>query len=302
MLKNNIFSQKLKKMKARQFNMLNNKVDFIVTIEVEQANPNGDPLAGNMPRTDSGNYGLISDVAIKRKIRNRMQDLGHDIFVKSRERSDDGFTSLQQRYSSVFAAKDEEDKIIKEANERWLDVRSFGQVITYHKKSIGIRGPVSIRMSKSLEPVEITSMQITRSVNGMDPSINKTKSSDTMGTKHYVEYGVYVIYGAVNVNFSEKTGFNEKDLEIIKRSLLSLFENDASSARPEGSIAVKEVFWFTHSNKLGNVSTSKIHSLFEWDVPIVDNIKYEDYNIRLNEEKVAAYKKQGLKIEEIEVD
>lgn len=116
--------------------MITNKVDFIATIEVRNANPNGDPLAGNMPRTDSSGFGLISDVAIKRKIRNRMQDQGYEIFVKSRDRSDDKFTSLKKRFEDVFTSKDSDEKIEKEANEKWLDVRTFGQVITYYKKSI----------------------------------------------------------------------------------------------------------------------------------------------------------------------
>ena len=124
--------------------MLENKVDFIMTIEVNNANPNGDPLAGNNPRIDSKGYGEISDVCIKRKIRNRMQDEGYEIFVKSRERQDDGFNSLEERYNEFF--KGEKDNLVVEKgfNEKWIDVRTFGQVITYEKKSIGIRGPVSI--------------------------------------------------------------------------------------------------------------------------------------------------------------
>jgi Cas7 group CRISPR-associated protein Csh2 len=148
--------------------MITNKVDFIATIEVRNANPNGDPLAGNMPRTDSHGFGLISDVAIKRKIRNRMQDQGYEIFVKSRDRSDDKFTSLQKRFENVFTDKDSDEKIEKETNEKWLDVRTFGQVITYHKKSIGIRGPVSISMAKSLSTVTPITLQITRSSNSME--------------------------------------------------------------------------------------------------------------------------------------
>jgi len=281
--------------------MLTNKVDFIATIEVDNANPNGDPLAGNMPRTDSEGRGLISDVAIKRKIRNRMQDQGNEIFVKSRDRADDGFNSLEKRFNSVFEPKDKisDEEMEKKSNELWIDVRSFGQVITYQKKSIGIRGPVSISMAKSLEPIEITSMQITRSTNGQEKE-GSARASDTMGTKHFVEYGVYVVYGSANVFFSEKTGFSEEDLKVIKESLLTLFANDASSARPEGSMAVKELFWFTHSNKLGNVSSAKIHELLEYDRSTMEHTNYEDYQIRLNQEKLAEYKDKGLQVEIIE--
>jgi len=279
--------------------MLANKVDFIATIEVKNANPNGDPLAGNMPRTDSNGFGLISDVAIKRKIRNRMQDQGNEIFVKSRDHSDDGFNSLQKRFENEFK-KEPDEEVEKRSNEKWLDVRTFGQVITYQKRSIGIRGPLSISMAKSLDPIEITSMQITRSTNGMEPTGSSGRSSDTMGTKHFVEYGVYVVYGSANVYFSEKTGFDEKDLSVVKESLLTLFANDASSARPEGSMAIKELFWFTHSNKLGNVSSAKIHDLFEYDKAPVEHTSYESYKIRLNEEKLNEYKEKGLTVEVLE--
>lgn len=279
--------------------MLTNKIDFIATIEVQNANPNGDPLAGNMPRTDSNGYGMISDVAIKRKIRNRMQDEGHEIFVKSRDRIDDGFYSLEKRYSEFFDAKMTDEEIIKGATEKWLDVRSFGQVITFQKKSIGIRGPISISIAKSLQPIEISSMQITRSTNGMETKNESGRSSDTMGTKHFVEHGVYVIYGSVNAYFSEKTGFSDEDLAVFKTALLTLFTNDSSSARPEGSMAIRDIFWFKHSSKLGNVSSAQIRDLFEWSEPTADIPSYLDYQIQLNEEKVKEYEVQGLIVERL---
>lgn len=276
--------------------MISKKIDFIATIVVENANPNGDPLAGNMPRTDANGFGEISDVCIKRKIRNRMQDTGHEIFVKSNERIDDGFRSLQKRYENVFKKSDDDQYIAEEACKRWMDVRSFGQVITYQKKSIGIRGPVSIAISKSIDPVEITSMQITRSTNGMEAKGEASRSADTMGMKHYVEFGTYVVNGSINAFFAEKTGFNDDDVEVIKNALQTLFVNDASTARPEGSMEVKDIFWFEHSNKTGNVSSAKIKRLLEWDDLEPTNIapKYEDYNIRLNEELLKEYEAEGI--------
>ena len=116
------------------------KVDFIVTVQVVDANPNGDPLNGNYPRTDLEGLGVMSDVSIKRKIRNRMQDMGYNIFVKSNDRIDDGFRSLQKRYQNLFSPKDIDDEIYKRACDEWLDVRSFGHTFKSHKKSIGIRG------------------------------------------------------------------------------------------------------------------------------------------------------------------
>ena len=280
--------------------MLENKIDFMVTIEVREANANGDPLSGNMPRTDAKGHGLISDVAIKRKIRNRMQDFGHPTFVQAGDRIEDEFRSLEKRFSNQFNAKNSDEYIEEQANKLWLDVRSFGQVFTYLKKSIGVRGPVSINMAKSLEPIVISSLQITRSTNGMEAKNESGRSSDTMGMKYFVDYGVYLLKGSINPNFAEKTGFSMEDVEVIKQALVSLFENDASSARPEGSMRVREVFWFTHSNKLGNISSARVFDLFEFDKENREKNSYEDYGIRLNQEKLAEYENKGLKVDILE--
>ena len=280
--------------------MLENKIDFMVTVEVREANANGDPLSGNMPRTDAKGHGLISDVAIKRKIRNRMQDFGHPTFVQAGDRIEDEFRSLEKRFSNQFNAKDSDEDIEEKANKLWLDVRSFGQVFTYLKKSIGVRGPVSINMAKSLEPIVISSLQITRSTNGMEAKNESGRSSDTMGMKYFVDYGVYLLKGSINPNFAEKTGFSTEDVEVIKQALVSLFENDASSARPEGSMRVREVFWFTHSNKLGNISSARVFDLFEFDKENQEKNTYEDYGIHLNQEKLAEYENKGLKVDILE--
>ncbi|HEK9954594.1 TPA: type I-C CRISPR-associated protein Cas7/Csd2 [Streptococcus equi subsp. zooepidemicus] len=280
--------------------MLEHKIDFMVTVEVKEANANGDPLSGNMPRTNAKGYGLMSDVSIKRKIRNRLQDMGQSIFVQANERIEDEFRSLENRFSAQFDKNDKDDDIERRANELWLDVRSFGQVFTYLKKSIGVRGPVSISMAKSLEPVVISSLQITRSTNGMEPKGDSSRSSDTMGTKHFVDYGIYVIKGSINAHFAEKTGFSEEDADIIKQALVSLFENDASSARPEGSMRVREVFWFTHSSKLGNVSSARVFDLLVFDMETPDKDRYEAYGIHLDEKKLAAYQAKGLTVEVLE--
>ncbi|MGT2802732.1 type I-C CRISPR-associated protein Cas7/Csd2 [Streptococcus henryi] len=280
--------------------MLENKIDFMVTVEVREANANGDPLSGNMPRTDAKGYGLMSDVSIKRKIRNRMQDMGQPIFVQAGDRIEDEFKSLEKRFSNHFTAKTPDSDIEEQANQMWLDVRAFGQVFTYLKKSIGVRGPVSISMAKSLEPIVISSLQITRSTNGMEAKSESGRSSDTMGTKHFVDYGVYLVKGSINANFAEKTGFSDADAEVIKEALVSLFENDASSARPEGSMRVREVFWFTHASKLGNVSSARVFDLLEFDKDKQDKDSYEDYGIHLNQEKLADYQAKGLEVDVLE--
>ena len=280
--------------------MLEHKIDFMVTLEVREANANGDPLNGNMPRTDAKGYGLMSDVSIKRKLRNRLQDMGQSIFVQANERIEDEFRSLEKRFSSQFTKNDKDEEIEEKANELWFDVRSFGQVFTYLKKSIGIRGPVSISMAKTLDPIVISSLQITRSTNGMEPKGESSRSSDTMGTKHFVEYGVYVVKGSINAHFAEKTGFSEADSDLLKQALVTLFENDASSARPEGSMRVRQVFWFTHSSKLGNVSSARVFDLLVADRSKQDRTSYEDYRIHLDEAKLADYQAKGLEVEILE--
>ncbi len=281
--------------------ILEKKIDFVVLFTVRNANPNGDPLMGNMPRTDYDGYGEVSDVCIKRKIRNRMQDLGYDIFVQSQDRIQDGHKSLESRFKAHFT-KEPDEVVAQKACEMWLDVRSFGQVMTFQKRSLGIRGPVSVSIAKSLSPVDIITMQITRSTNGMEAEVGKARSSDTMGNKHYVEFGVYKFTGSINCYFAEKTGFTYSDADIIKKALSTLFVNDMSSARPEGSMEVKKVYWFIHPNKLGVASSAKIHSLIKTNIDpdIQKAASYEDYEIAIDEERYNSYKELGLTLEEIE--
>lgn len=285
--------------------MLEHKIDFMVTAEVREANANGDPLSGNMPRTDAEGHGLMSDVSIKRKMRNRMQDMGYRIFLQSRDRVDDNIYSLKARlenkgYSEKVNKKNSVENFLDKINKEWLDVRSFGQVFAFDGYSpSNVRGPVSITWAKSLEKVLLQSMQITKSTNS-ELNSKSELASDTMGTKHFVDYGIYVIKGSINPYFAEKTGFSDEDAEIIKETLISLFENDASSARPEGSMRVRDVFWFTHDSKLGNVSSARVFDLLEFDKEKQDKDSYEDYAIHLNQEKLAEYESKGLTVEHLE--
>ena len=186
-----------------------NKIDFVVFVGVNNANPNGDPLDGNRPRTDLDGFGEMSDVCIKRKIRNRMQDLGEKVFVQSDDRSDDGAKSLKDRAKDLEKIKDA-DKFAETACERWIDVRSFGQVFAFKGfgcASVGVRGLVSIHQAVSIDPVEINSMQITKSVSG-EKKEGELRGSDTMGMKHFVKFGLYKVKGSINVQLAEKTGFS----------------------------------------------------------------------------------------------
>lgn len=266
---------------------LQNKIDFAVIISVKNANPNGDPLNGNRPRENYEGFGEISDVCIKRKIRNRLQDMGQSIFVQSDDRRTDGFRSLKERADGCAelkkASKDRE-KYAEIACEKWIDVRSFGQVFAFkagdeNSVSIGIRGPVSIHSAVSVSPIEISSMQITKSVNSETSKNPDKKSSDTMGMKHRVEFGLYVVYGSINTQLASKTGFSEEDSELIKEALITLFENDCSSARPDGSMEVCKVYWWKHKSQMGQYSSAKVHRSLRI-TPKVDMPKsFNDYDI-----------------------
>ena len=268
--------------------ILQNKIDFTVLVKVINANPNGDPLNGNRPRTTYSGQGEISDVCIKRKIRNRLQDMGENIFLQSAERSDDGYTSQSERASQNITNYQSDDDYAEQACEKWIDVRTFGQVFAFKAKdkkegvSIGVRGPVSIHQALSCSPVDINSMQITKSVNG-EPS--EKRGPDTMGTKHLVEFGLYRIKGSVNVQLAEKTGFSEADAEKLKETLCTLFVNDASAARPDGSMEVVSVYWWKHNNKIGQYSAAKVHDSLKISLKegVLIPSSVEDYEIRLEE-------------------
>lgn len=289
---------------------LNNKIDFIVTFDIDYANPNGDPIADNMPRTTFDGYGLVSDVALKRKLRNRLQDIFADnddnehyqIFVQSTDRSSDGIQSLETRFSQAFDKDTLKSLTLPELNQKisqqWLDVRSFGQVFTNKittadaKNTLpqSIRGTVSISPATSTEPIEITSMQITTSTNREEKG--GQKDSSTMGMKQFIEHATYVFQGSISPTIAEKTSFSEEDAELIKQALVTLFENDQSAARPSGSMVIRNVYWFKHSNKIGNISTSRIRRLLSYNS---DADEFE-----LNENKLKAYENKGLHLDIIE--
>ena len=253
---------------------LEKKVDFIGWITVKRANPNGDPLNGNQPRTDYDSYGEISDVCLKRKIRNRLQDAGEKILVQSDDRTDDEFDCIRTRVEGNPATKKIMEMKAKEAGrtqsfreaacKEWIDVRTFGQVLAFKEDkkkgidavSVGVRGPVSIHMAVSLDPVAVTGVQITKSVNN-EPG--DKKGSDTMGMKYRVDFGVYKFQGSINVQLAESTGFSEEDAKKVKEALRTIFENDASSARPEGSMDLSLFYWIEHDNKTGSASSAKVH-------------------------------------------
>jgi len=264
---------------------LQHKIDFAVILTVDHANPNGDPLNGNRPRTDYEGYGEISDVCLKRKIRDRLMELGQGVFVQSDDRKLDGMVSLKARAESdeyglgkdaFNSKKSSREETAKRACAKWYDVRAFGQLFAFKAEggkkkkneeeesdeksesvSIPIRGPVSLHSAFSVEPVSVASIQITKSVSSEGDGTKR--GADTMGMKHRVDRGVYVFCGSINPQLAERTGFSDEDALVLKGVLPRLFENDASSARPEGSMAVNQVFWWEHNSKAGQYSSAKVH-------------------------------------------
>ena len=265
---------------------LQNKIDFAVILRVKNANPNGDPLNGNRPRTDYSNFGEMSDVSIKRKIRDRLierwvnngkkEDDGNMIFVQSDDRKVDEARSLRERAELLLGKDLGAPKTAEKACGKWLDVRAFGQLFALksNKKagkkkedgsdeegdtgvSIGIRGPVTVQSAFSIDPIDISSLQITKSVSGEGDGTKR--GSDTMGMKHRVDQGVYRFFGSMNPQLAEKTGFTDADANAIKQVLPKLFENDEAAARPAGSMEVLKVIWWQHNCKAGQHSSAKVH-------------------------------------------
>ncbi|HLJ27559.1 MAG TPA: type I-C CRISPR-associated protein Cas7/Csd2 [Candidatus Angelobacter sp.] len=260
--------------------VLQTKIDFAVVLRVKHANPNGDPLNGNRPRTDYNGYGEITDVCLKRKIRDRLQEVSeqgqqkYKIFVQSDDRKNDDAKSLRDRAEKALGKKFGTSETAKLAQETWFDVRAFGQLFALPPSrkskskdggaeegdtgvSIPIRGPVTLQSAFSIQPVDVTSTQITKSVSGEGDGTKR--GSDTMGMKHRVDSGVYVFFGSMNPQLAERTGFSAEDAEAIKQVLPKMFENDASSARPDGSMEVLKLIWWKHSSKLGQYSSAKVH-------------------------------------------
>lgn len=284
---------------------LSKKIDFAIIMSVKNANPNGDPLYGNRPRTDYDGFGEISDVCLKRKIRDRLLENGKAIFVQSDDNKTDNYPNLRKRAEAVLGSLKNVPDIREKACATWFDVRAFGQVFPFkgvEKKSkknqdadsaengnsgvgvsIAIRGPVTIQAAFTLESIGtyIISEQIIKSTSLEGDGINR--QSDQMGMKHRIGKQVfYVTYGSMNPQLAERTGFSDDDAEVIKKILPNLFENDASSARPEGSMEVIKVFWWQHNCKPGQYPSAKVHRSLEvkpdgtYRIATLDGLKPEE--------------------------
>ena len=257
---------------------LKGRINIVSIVEVEHANPNGDPGANNRPRQTYEGYGEISDVCIKRKARNRFQEMGEHIFVQAADRVDDGFTSLKARADKTIKAKDREE-FIKEACEKYFDVRLFGQVFAFKGDdvSVGIRGAATIQPAFSLNEIEIETSQITKSVNSEDKK--NGKASDTMGEKHRVKYGIYVVKISINARPALKNGVTEEDVEKFIEAVNTLFIDDDSSARPAGSMNIIKTYVFKHNKLDGQYSDKKVFDSIKIDTDeVTGRINKIEYN------------------------
>lgn len=254
---------------------IKNRYDFVVLFDVENGNPNGDPDAGNMPRVDpESGYGLVTDVCLKRKIRNYVETLkedeqGYQIYIKDNvplNRSDaKAYEYLNTDADKVKALKKEDPELDRKIRdfmcENFYDIRTFGAVMTtFVKANLNcgqVRGPVQLGFAKSVDPILPQEVTITR--------VAITRESDAegkgteMGRKYIVPYALYRVEGYVSANLARKvTGFSEEDLALLWQAILNMFENDHAAAR--GKMAVRKLIVFKHDSELG---CAPAHKLFE---------------------------------------
>lgn len=246
-----------------------NKVDFAIIITAEKCNPNGDALTPNIPRQDINGYGEISDVCIKRKIRDRLFEMGESILVVKNDDVTDDLYSVKDRVRAVKelkTLKNDRDGYKRLCCETWIDVRAFGQVFPFKDltgfSSIPIRGPVSLGIATSLDPVDIVAVNFTKSTNLTTDNLAAPveKDSTTRQVKYIIDRGVYVAYGSISPHLASLTGFTEDDAAKIKSAISRLLENDESSARPSGSMT-STLIWAEHQRGIV-ACPAKVHRSF----------------------------------------
>lgn len=284
---------------------IKNRYEFVILFDVENGNPNGDPDAGNMPRIDpETNLGIITDVCLKRKIRNYVETVkddstGYRIYIKKGvplNRSDlEAYEYVGINDKTIKDVKKKDDKIDEKIRDfmcsNFYDIRTFGAVMTTFVKAAlncgQVRGPVQLGFSRSIDPVIPQEVTITRVAITTEADAEKKRTE--MGNKHIVPYGLYRCEGYVSANLARKTtGFSEDDLELLWEAILNMFEHDHSAAR--GNMAVRELIIFKHESELGNALA---HKLFESiSVARKDGVEvarhYSDYEIKINETAIPA--------------
>lgn len=283
--------------------VIKNRYEFIVLFDVENGNPNGDPDAGNMPRIDpESGYGLVTDVCLKRKIRNyveiaKEEQEGYKIYIKENiplNRSDNlayKHLGIDEKKAKDLKKNDPEaDKKIRDFMcTNFFDIRTFGAVMTtFVKASLNcgqVRGPVQLGFARSVEPIVSQEVTITRvAITTEKDAGNK---STEMGRKSIVPYGLYRVEGYISANLARKvTGFTENDLELLWDAIINMFEHDHSAAR--GKMSVRELIVFKHSKELGDCPAYKLFDAVEVKrkADVTYPRKYQDYELSIHEEQI----------------
>lgn len=282
---------------------IKNRYEFMILFDVENGNPNGDPDAGNLPRIDpESGYGLVTDVCLKRKIRNYVElvkesEPGYRIYVKEGvplNRSDnEAYQSIGVTDKSVKEAKKKDPDIdLKIRNymcDNFFDIRTFGAVMTTFVKAAlncgQVRGPVQLGFAKSIDPVISQEVTITRVAITTEKDAEEKKTE--IGRKSIIPYALYRTEGYVSANLARKvTGFSEEDLELLWQAIINMFENDHSAAR--GNMAVRELIVFKHDSELGNCPAYKLFDAVDVHRKevVICARKYSDYEVTLHTEKI----------------
>lgn len=247
-------------------NAISNRYDFVLLFDVKDGNPNGDPDAGNLPRVDpETGHGLVTDVCIKRKVRNYVQlsngnESGYDIFIKEKAILNNLIDKAHEQEDVKSKEKGEKTEAARQFMCRtYYDVRTFGAVMSTGKNAGQVRGPVQLTFARSIEQVVLLEHSITRMAVATEAEAEKQQGDNrTMGRKFTVPYGLYRCHGFVSAPFAKQTGFGEDDLKLLWKALLEMFEHDRSAAR--GQMTTRKLIVFKHDSALGNAQS---HQLFD---------------------------------------
>ena len=280
---------------------IKNRYDFVILFDVENGNPNGDPDAGNMPRIDpETGLGLVTDVCLKRKIRNYVEivkegEPGYGIYIKDSvplNRSDETAYAALDVKDVKKAKKDDPDldrKIRDFMCKNFYDIRTFGAVMTTFVKAAlncgQVRGPVQLGFARSVDPIVPQEVTITRVA--IATEADAERKSTEMGRKYIVPYGLYRAEGFVSANLARKTtGFSEEDLALLWNAIIHMFDEDRSAAR--GKMAVRELIVFRHSSELGDAPAYKLFDAVQAKKNVDIPRSYRDYDVSVDETAIPA--------------
>lgn len=274
-------------------NELKNRIDFVYLFDVQDGNPNGDPDAGNLPRVDAETgMGLVTDVCLKRKIRNYVQTCKQlanrfDIFIKEKAVLNDEIDKAHEDEKVKLAAeKDKTTAARKYMCSHYYDVRCFGAVMSTGKNAGQVRGPIQLTFSRSVEPITQSEHSITRLAVATQAEAEKQKGDNhTMGRKSTIPYGLYVCHGFVSANLAQQTNFTEEDLSLFWEALQNMFDIDHSAAR--GLMTAQKLFVFRHDSELGNIQASRLFDLIHINrISAGPARRFSDYEVTIDKEKI----------------